>query len=148
MAAKPQFSNSNEFKRDVQMTIDENLINHFLMGMFYSKKVYSLTDILLHLAPENMQVLAKAFSSFFSSTTFAPVFPQLQREVGFNKRVDIRCGFSKQFMDGKLDDTHISQIWFKEGNRVEFALHFGCGVVYNSKSSTVNPFSILKSLDI
>jgi hypothetical protein len=147
VTANPQFSNANEFRRDVQMTVDENLINHFLMGMFYAKKVYSLTDLLLHLIPENMQTMAKAFSNFFTSTTFAPVFPQLQREVGFNKRVDFRCGFSKQFMDDKLDDTHISQIWFKNSNRLEYALHFGCAVVYNSKTSNINPLSILKSLD-
>lgn len=54
VTVQPQFSNANDFKRDIQMTLDENLINHFLMGLFYSKKVYSLTELFLELTPGNM----------------------------------------------------------------------------------------------
>jgi len=42
-------------------------------------------------------------------------------------------------MDGKVDDTHISQVWFKKDNTVEGAFHFGCGLFYNTKSLTSNP---------
>lgn len=63
-----------------------------------------------------------------------------------HKKMDIRCGFSKQFLSDKIDDVSISQFWFKEGNRVEFNLNFGCGVFVNPKSS-VNPLEILKALE-
>lgn len=49
-------------------------------------------------------------------------------------------------MTGKLEDTHISQIWFKSGNTVEFNFNFGCSIVYNDKASE-GPLSIFKSLD-
>lgn len=143
----PSFSNDNQFRKDIQMTLDENLINHFLMGLFYTKEQYSLTEYLLSMMPGNMKQISKMASNFFTSTIFSPAFPQLAREIGHNKRIDIRCGFSKQFMTGKLDDTYISQIWFKKDNIIEFNFNFGCGVVYNAKS-TASPLSIFKSLDI
>ena len=66
--------------------------------------------------------------------------------MGMHKKLDIRCGFSKQFLDEKLDDINISQIWFKEGNRIEWNLNYGCGVFVNPKSSS-SPLEILKVLE-
>lgn len=45
-------------------------------------------------------------------------------------------------MTGKLDDTHISQVWFKDGNIIESSFHFGCGIFYNPKINA-NPLSFL-----
>jgi len=50
---KPEFSNSNEFKRDVQMTFDENLINNQLLSLFNNNKVYSLFETIIYWIPDN-----------------------------------------------------------------------------------------------
>jgi isocitrate dehydrogenase len=50
---KPEFSNSNEFKRDVQMTLDENLINNQLLSLFNNNKVYSLFETIIYWIPDN-----------------------------------------------------------------------------------------------
>lgn len=41
----------------------------------------------------------------------------------------------------------MSQVWFKEHNRIEFNFNLGCGVFVNQKSTSVNPFEILKAFD-
>lgn len=41
--AKPSFSNDNAFKKDLQFTFDENVINNVLLALFNSKKTYSMT---------------------------------------------------------------------------------------------------------
>lgn len=90
------------------MTVDENLINHILMGLFYSKQTYSFTEFLLEQTPGNMKQISSMAANFFTSTIFTPLFPNIPREIGHGKRLDFRCGFSKHFMNGKLDDAHIS----------------------------------------
>jgi hypothetical protein len=42
--------------------------------------------------------------------------------------LDIKCGFSKAFLSDKLTEKHTSQIWFKEGNIIDFSFNFGCGI--------------------
>lgn len=39
---KPEFSNSNEYRKDVQLTFDENIINNQLIGLFNANKIISL----------------------------------------------------------------------------------------------------------
>lgn len=39
---KPEFSNGNEFRKDVQLTFDENIINNQLIGLFNANKIISL----------------------------------------------------------------------------------------------------------
>lgn len=90
------------------MTLDENLINHLLMGLFYTKHTYSFTEFLLEMTPGSIKQLSQMASSFFTSTIFAPLFPKMQSEIGLGKRIDFRCGFNKQFMNGKVEDAHIS----------------------------------------
>lgn len=49
---EPKFSNENDFKKDVQFTFDENLINNQLLGLFNADKVYSLTEVLIGWIPD------------------------------------------------------------------------------------------------
>src|SRR5690606_15225763 len=84
---QPQFSNEPVFQKDFQMTLDENLINHFLMGLFYTKQTYSLTEFLLEQTPGNMKQISQMAANFFTSTIFAPLFPNIVREIGHGKRV-------------------------------------------------------------
>ncbi|CDW76437.1 UNKNOWN [Stylonychia lemnae] len=145
VSVKPTFSNENAFKKDIQVTVDENLVNHLLMGLFYSKKTFSLVELFLKYTPGNLNHIAKMATNFFTTTVLSVALPELAKEVGQNKKVDFRCGFSKQFLNDKVDDTHISQVWFKKGNTIEGAFHFGCGIFYNPKSST-NPLQFISSL--
>ncbi len=108
VAAKPSFSNENEFKKDFQMTLDENLINNFLLALFNTKKVFSLTAVLLEITPDNMQNLVKMASNFFTTSFFNPIFPGISKEHGMQKKIDIKCGFSKSFLDGNVDEINIS----------------------------------------
>jgi len=66
-------------------------------------------------------------------------------EFGPNKRIDVKCGFSKQFLKGKLTDKHTSQVWFKEGNIIEFAANFGCGVFVGSVAEQ-NPMELFQQV--
>jgi hypothetical protein len=65
-------------------------------------------------------------------------------EHGGARRLDIRCGFSKQFLSGKLNERHTSQVWFKDGNRLEFTFNFGCGLFTAPFGD--NPISFFQNL--
>ena len=137
--AKPTFSNENEFRKDLQITFDENLINNHLVALFNSKKVYSLMEAIMELTPDNMKNLVKMASNFFTTTIFAPIFPGLKEEMGPMKKIDIRCGFSKQFLNGKIDEINIPQICFKDKHKIVFNFNVGCAFFVNPKSSSSNP---------
>jgi len=62
--------------------------------------------------------------------------------------MDVRCGFNKQFLKGHLEDVYVSQIALKEGNRLEFAMHFGCGIfVHNSIDKDEGPMALFKAIE-
>jgi hypothetical protein len=44
---------------------------------------------------------------FFSTTTMGYMFPDLLKTYGMNKRLDVRCGLSKGFLEGKLNNVKI-----------------------------------------
>lgn len=49
---KPDFSNANEFRKDVQLTFDENIINNQLVGLFNTNKVISLQETVITWLPD------------------------------------------------------------------------------------------------
>ena len=49
---KPEFSNANEFRKDVQLTFDENLINNQLVGLFNTNRVISLQETVISWLPD------------------------------------------------------------------------------------------------
>ncbi len=69
---------------------------------------------------------------------FAKVFPDVAVEYGVDRKLDIRCGFSKAFISEKLHEHHTSQIWFKKGNNLEYTFNFGCSVMVGNKNDA-NP---------
>lgn len=95
VSVKPTFSNSNDFKKDIQLTVDENLVNHFLMGLFYSKRTYSLLEEFLKNTPGELSKIVSTAANLFTTTLLRPMIPNLAREVGDGKKVDFKCGFSK-----------------------------------------------------
>jgi hypothetical protein len=57
------------------------------------------------------------------------LFPELATEYDANQRLDLRCGWSKDYLKkGKLSDSSISQIQFRDDNMIDLNLHFGCGI--------------------
>lgn len=67
--------------------------------------------------------------AFIQTTTAGYMFPDMLKEYGHGKLVDLRCGFSKTFLSEKFkDELNSSQIKFKEGNIIDFGFGMGCGL--------------------
>jgi hypothetical protein len=75
-------------------------------------------------------------------------FPDILNEYPHGKLLDVRCGLSKKFLEGKFDKhqhshdgdheefhgVHASQVKFRTNNTIEFDIGFGCGLfVYMGK---------------
>ena len=88
----PEYSDEARFQRDVQMLIDENYINSLLFAQFYSEKVFSLTETLLDLIPDNLTGGTFFLRPLMSSQVWRPYFPGLAT-YRTDQRVDFRCGF-------------------------------------------------------
>eukprot|EP00347_Sterkiella_histriomuscorum_P009557 403340748 len=137
----PQFSDLPEWKQDLQMVFDENFINHLLLSLYHNNKVFSLRDLVLKVVPKKYQNALLLISNLFMTTTLYPIFPDLVKDFNHGKLVDIRCGFSRQFLSDKFDTNELtaSQVWFRDDNKMEFSMAFGCGIfAYTGK---YNPFS-------
>ena len=65
------------------------------MALFNSNRVISLQETIISWLPDQIQVYAKVLSNFFTTVYFGRIFSELTTEHGLNKRLDIRCGFSK-----------------------------------------------------
>jgi hypothetical protein len=83
--------------------------------------------------------------NFFTTLWFSRLFPDITKEHGINKKLDVRCGFSKSFLSGKIKDTHTSQIWFRKGNKIDYSFNFGCGVFVSKKAGT-DPKALFQSI--
>ena len=97
--------------RDVQIVIDENYVNDYFLNLFHSSEVISLTDTLAGYLPHegvSGKAAQIALQLFMSTTVWKKWFPSLGVDFKFHKQVDLRCGFSKSFIQGKLEDTHIT----------------------------------------
>ena len=54
VSVQPEFSQENSFRKDVQLTFDENLINNILLGVFSSNKVISIQSLVISWLPESI----------------------------------------------------------------------------------------------
>jgi len=127
----PTFSQSDDFRKDVQIVFDENFINHIFLGLFYTNKEYSLREFILEMVPTKFKSYLMMAQSLIQTSTLSYFIPDILKEFEPGKQVDIRCGFSKNFMQGKLDNLKVSQVNFRERNRLEYSFGFGCGVFVN-----------------
>ena len=79
--------------------------------------------------------------AFFQTSSFSFAFPDILKEYPHGKLLDVRCGLSKSFLEGKFDKhqhsheddeefhgVHASQVKFRAENTVEFDVGFGCGI--------------------
>jgi hypothetical protein len=88
--------------------IDENYINNQFLGVFYSKKVFSLTEQIMKWIPDNLKQYSKILEGFLTTSTIGNFMPQILEEFSPSKRMDLRCGFSKQFLNDHLEDIYVS----------------------------------------
>lgn len=144
----PTFSTEQAYMRDLQMTVDENYLNSILFNMFYNKKTYSLTEALLEMMPEDFVAGAPLVRALMNTSVFNFLFPELEKTYGKNQQLDFRCAFNKDFLEkGELKQSQLSQIYFREGNRIEADLHFGCTMyVYKSYDYGDDPMMQLMNL--
>lgn len=110
------------------MLIDENYINSLLFAQFYNDKVFSLTETLLDLMPDNLTGGTFFIRALMSSQVWRPYFPGLAT-YRTDQRVDFRCGFGQEYLKkGHLQESKLSQVTFKDGNKVELDFHVGCSL--------------------
>jgi hypothetical protein len=79
---------------------------------------------------------------FFSVMVFSKIFPNILDEFDIRQRLDVRCGFSEYFLNGKLDEVHVSQISYNKDGSFKYNINFGCGVFVHNKTEE-NTFSLL-----
>lgn len=102
---QPKFSDESHYMRDVQLVIDENYLNYQLFQLFYAKKTYSLTETLIDFMPEDFLGGGAVLRALMSTEVWKLFFPELGTDYEPNQRMDLRCGWSKDYLNkGKLSD--------------------------------------------
>lgn len=89
----------------------------------------SLTEYLIGIWPEGFYGGAAVIKSIMSVGVWSSFFPVLAEKYNPTTQVDFRCGFGQDFLkDGGLEHGIVSKIHFREMNKIETDLHFGCRV--------------------
>lgn len=108
---KPKFEEHKNFQKDIQVVLDENYINYVLFTLLYEDKPISVTDLLLDRLPETFMGAGAAIKAVMNTNVFGLVFPELVREFGNGKRLDLRCGMNKEYLSkGHLRDDRVSSV--------------------------------------
>ena len=91
------------------MTLDENYLNYMLFTMFYDDKPFSLTEKIIEALPESFQMAGTAIKALMNTNVIAKFLPNILDEFGAGKRVDLRCGFNKDYLaQAHLHDVSLS----------------------------------------
>mmetsp|Transcript_10085 Transcript_10085/g.17006 ORF Transcript_10085/g.17006 Transcript_10085/m.17006 type:complete len:394 (+) Transcript_10085:720-1901(+) len=144
---QPQFLSDQEYQRDVQVALDENYINAALFNLFYNRKSYSVTELLLELLPENFPGTVPIIRAIMNTSVIGFLFPELTREYGPNQQMDFRCAFNKDFLDkGQLENSRLSQFFFREGDIVDMDLNFGCSIYVYQGQKSMDPMQMVMQL--
>lgn len=72
---KHDFSNKDEFMKDVQTVIDENHLNYILLNLFHHVETYSLTEWLISVWPQEFYGGAIAIKGIMSVGVWSQFFP-------------------------------------------------------------------------
>ena len=124
---RAKFIDEMNFLRDVQQVVGENYLNYYLLTMFYREKPYSLTETLFQIMPDDIVGGQSLISSLLNTKVLGFFFDEL-KDLPY-QRLDLRCSFSKDYLTkGHLGDAKLSRVWFRDGDALDFELHFGCGV--------------------
>lgn len=141
----PKFDESGKFAKDVQVALDENYLNFMLFTMFYDDKPFSLTEKIIEMLPSGFEMAGTAVKALLNTNVVGQFMPTILDEFGAGKRVDLRCGFNKDYLaQAHMQDISLSQVHFRKGNRIDMDLHFGCAVyVYMQDNADGNEIAQL-----
>ena len=118
------------------------------MNSFHHAHVYSLTEHLIKIWPEDFMGGAGFIKSLMSVAVWELFFPNL-KQYDKDNQVDFRCGFNKQFLkEGGLKDSEVSKVTFKDDNVIELDLHFGCAVYLFDKKGPLSDFNMSNLLSL
>lgn len=95
--------------------------------------------------PDEFYGGAAVIKSIMSVAVWSAFFPDLAKAYGPTTQVDFRCGFGEEFLkQGGLQHGIVSKIHFKEDNKVEADLHFGCAVYAFDKPMTLDMNALME----
>jgi hypothetical protein len=106
-----------------------------------------LTDTIVQYLPEDFLGGGAIIRALMSVQVWQVFFPELARDFDAAQRVDLRCGWNKDYLKkGELADSSISQVQFKDDNMIDMNLHFGCGVYVYDDGKKKEPMQQLMEL--
>lgn len=123
----PEFQQSNEHNKDVQVVIDENQVNYHLYTLFQAEKPFSLADLLVSVVPQEFAMMKPMLKQMMNTQVLSLFFPKL-KAYG-NRKADLRCSLSKDELQKGRIKGDISTIRFMDDNKINLDLHFGCSLL-------------------
>ena len=73
------FSEDDDYQKDIQVVIDENYINLFMLNTFHNAHMYSLTEHLIKMWPDEFMGGAGFIKSLMSVAVWELFFPNLSQ---------------------------------------------------------------------
>lgn len=77
--------------------MDENNINYYFFSLFYADKPISLSEIIIGFIPDSFGAAGVAVRAVMNTNVFSVFFPELAKYK--NKRTDLKCAFSKDYLN-------------------------------------------------
>lgn len=125
-----EFSEEPAFQRDVQIVTDENYLNYWFFNIFETKELFSLTEAMFAWWPEGYMGGPTMIRGIMSVKVWGVWFAKLNKDFRPTQKVDFRCGMNKEMLHkGGLSEDKESQIFFRDNNKIEAELHFGCSLM-------------------
>lgn len=114
--------------------MDENFLNYMLFTMFYDDKPFSLKKKLTDMMPTYFENASMMLKAMMHTQVFAAFMPEIVKEFG-NTQADLRCSMNQKLLfEGSFEEQadllqDLSSITFRDGDKIDGDLHFGCSVV-------------------
>lgn len=137
---EPEFDQTSDM--DVQITLDENYINHIFAYMYHSDTIYGLRSMLMdNLFTDDSPIknFLPIFEQGLTKLLLTNYIPGLSKAFPKAKNVDIRCDFRDDHLNAVLNNVDANEIRFLEGNKVEYDIASSCGVWVNEKYLIAEP---------
>jgi hypothetical protein len=90
------------------MLVDENHFNHILLNLFETEEVFSLTEQLFAMWPEDWMGGPTIIRGIMSVQIWQVLFHNLIKAYTPTQKVDFRCGLGKKFISQDLKDNSVS----------------------------------------
>ena len=104
------------------------------LALFKGGQKFSFRDFLAQMIPPSYETHFSYAKAFLNTGVFANFFPELSTEYGTWHPIDFQCGFSQVFLRDLIPNVKPSEMRFKNHNRIEFDVGFGCGIFVDTES--------------